>query len=446
MAYFYVDTDGSGATAPYDTWAKAGQDVITVAAAMSAGDICFIQGAAIDTAAATRAIVTSGTAALPCQFIGVIDGTTNTGASVVVADFASTLPIIQSTGAANDITFLGDSIWQNIEFDSADYIILGSVGSLTDYHNCRIKWIDRVQDGGGFVRLYNCIFEPAATGAVIQLTNKGIEVYGGSWDNTVTATQVHRLSSTGPTFWHGFDFTLAPTVYAAGTGSSNHHKLYKCKIPTSWTIAANVSVDFVEYELIGCSDATSFDAGSSVQNYDYESSNGTVTLSAITRTDGANDQAAGAFAYAMDVYANSTQESIRGLRSPIMAAWITGVASTITIYFQNNAQDFTEDEVWVELFTPPVSDSTLDTFTVLVGAEAAGDQSLQRFLPSSTVLTDDTGSTWSTAKTFQQKVSCTITPGYEGLVYARLYYCKKIAAPDGDDTLYLDPKISIVVT
>ncbi len=112
MAFFYVDTDGSGASAPYGTWATAGQDLITVAAAMSAGDICFVQGSATDTAASSRTIVFSGTYASPVIIVGVADGTTNTGTSVVVGDLASrgSLPTFQCTGCIGGFIAVGDRV------------------------------------------------------------------------------------------------------------------------------------------------------------------------------------------------------------------------------------------------------------------------------------------------------------------------------------------------
>ena len=133
--------------------------------------------------------------------------------------------------------------------------------------------------------------------------------------------------------------------------------------------------------------------------------------------------------------ASATLEgSSANLKSPPMAVWLDGGANTLTVYFCNDSAstDYNEDEVWIEWFTPDAGDTAQhdQTFT----------PADPRLFTSSTAITDDTGSTWGTGGNNHQKLSITVTTGFEGWAYARLHLAKRSATPD---TLFLDPKIEV---
>ena len=94
MAFFYMDTDTGDDGDDGTTWALAKLTLEGLLAVMSAGDTGFVQGSAADDTTANRTFTSPGTVVFPCSIVGVVDGTTNTGTSVVVSDLASTLPII----------------------------------------------------------------------------------------------------------------------------------------------------------------------------------------------------------------------------------------------------------------------------------------------------------------------------------------------------------------
>ena len=90
MAYFYCDFDAGSDAAAGTSWATAKLTLEGMLAVMAAGDTGFVQGAATDTAAASRTFTSPGTVTNPCMIIGVVDGTTNEGTSVVAGDLAVT--------------------------------------------------------------------------------------------------------------------------------------------------------------------------------------------------------------------------------------------------------------------------------------------------------------------------------------------------------------------
>ncbi|RKZ99889.1 MAG: hypothetical protein DRQ42_06795, partial [Gammaproteobacteria bacterium] len=174
---------------------------------------------------------------------------------------------------------------------------------------------------------------------------------------------------------------------------------------------------------------------SSIQDYRYEDAFGTIDSEAtIVRTGGADDGASGAFSYAMTPKADGTLEgSCAALKSPWLTTWVEGGSQTLTIYICNDtaSTDYLEDEVWVEFYTPDSGDTAQHDLTF---------DPTDHILESATTITDDTGSTWGAGGNNHQKLSVTVTTGFEGFAYARLHLAKRQATPD---TLYLDPVIVV---
>ncbi len=116
-----------------------------------------------------------------------------------------------------------------------------------------------------------------------------------------------------------------------------------------------------------------------------------------------------------------------------MSVWVAAGSQTLTIYISNDTgTDYNEDEVWCEFYTPDAGDTAQHDQTF--------DADGARLFPSSTAVTDD-GSTWGGDGAGNgQRMSTTVTTGFEGWAYARLHLAKRQATPD---TLFLDPKIGV---
>ena len=452
MAYFYVDTDGSGATAPYDTWAKAAQDLPTALGAMSAGDIVFMQGAAKDTAAGARSLTSTGTLTNPCLVIGVKDGTTNEGAAITTTDIAvrgtDTLPEFELTGAGSDLTVSGLAHVCGIKITSPDRIFMNGISHRWSFIGCEIVFGGLVFVQNGAMGFSNCEMEFTSTSSAFlgrsttlySPSEKSITVYGGVSTFTASPTQYIFDSVDSSIEIVGHDLSgLTTTLMKVDADNRARVLLKNCKVPASYTkLSTNFSGFNGCLEMIGCnSNAAAKGNTTSYQDYYFEDAFGTVeNESTVIRTNGADDGASGGFSYAMTPHANTTKESSNAtLESPWMAVWVAGGASkTLTVYIANSSAstDYNEDEAWCEFFTPDDGDTAQhdQTFNPATG----------RLVNSTTIITDDTGSTWGTGGNNHQKFSMTTTPGFEGWVYARVHLAKRQATPD---TLYLDPKIAV---
>jgi len=437
MAYYYANTDaGSDSNAGSNWIADAMLTLEGLLGVMSAGDTGFIQGAAADTAAATRTF----TIPAGVKITGCADGTTNTGASIVPSDLTSTLIQVSATGGGSDMVFnTGAASFYGIHFTAGDKI-LGS-SPLIVIENGKLTSGDDIvlgYDGGGEIRLINSIFEPTiSTGRFLA---GHITMLGGSTLSTVS-TPVIDAGATAVVLadFNGVDISsLGSTAFSYIAGAIKI-KLANCKISSSFTFfTATPTKGFCFAEAIGCSHLTAAKGvGTSYLDYMYEDMFGTVdTQSTIVRTGGADDKASGGFAYEMTPHNNATLEGAISLKSPWMNVWVAGGSNTLTVYICNSdatPTDFNEDEVWVEFYTPDDADTAQHDQTF--------DPADEHLLNSTTAITDDTGSTWSGTNYSHQKLSVTVTAGFEGVAYARLHYAKRFAS--SPTVLYLDPKMIV---
>jgi len=428
MANFYQDTDAGSDANDGTTWALARLTAPSALGLLAAGDDLWTQGATDDTAAATRVLSCAGTVTQPCKWTGVVDGTTNE--PPVLADIAVTLPKVSCTGGGSDITFSGTLDIANIHLTSTDK--LNSTEDRTTITNGKVSGTDNVNSAGRIV-LINTVFEKLSVNFDIEACN--FDVRGGSWLFTTggsvcaaAAADVNEKTFTG------VDFSGLTTSFTAGSGGESQVSGLNCEVPSGFTLYGSTPNNFGWSEFKGCSDDSSVANTDSIQDYLYEDVYGNIDLeTTAVRTGGANDDASGAFAYAMTPRASSTLESSSAtLKSPWMPVWIDGgSATTLTIHIANDSAstDYNEDEVWCEFYTPAAGDT------------AQYDQNFDpagaRLFASSTAVTDDTGSTWGTGANNHQKMSATVTPGYTGYAYMRLHLAKRSATPD---TLFLDPE------
>ena len=446
MAYFYADFDGAGATAPYDTWAKAGQSLGTVVLAMSAGDICFVQGAAADSQATAYTLDSAGTVGNPIIVIGVKDGTTNTGTGVDVNDIAirgtDTLPIVQTTGSNSFNLIAGHAQWNGISFVSGSQWRSNNVEATHDFIGCEVSFVGDVLLNGEICRHFytDCELEFNGIGTTdINCTaGAGLRMFGGVITFTGAPDQLLRAGASNVEMT-SVDLTgMGNIPIQTGAGVVIKNKFVNCSMPATYTRWSGTPVNSDSaLEMIGCASGSTKGATTSYQEYALETLYGTILNEATAvRTGGADDGASGVFSYAMTPRIDHTVESTNySLKSPWMAVWLAGGSNTLTVYIANNtaSTDFNEDEVWVEFYTPDAGDTAQH--------DQNFDPANARLITSATAITDDTGSTWGTGGNNHQKMSVTVTTGFEGWAYARLHFAKRYAASPA--TLYLDPKIIV---
>ena len=436
MAYYYMDTDAGSDVSNGTTWALAKLTYEGLLAIMAAGDIGVIQGAATDTAAAARTFTSPGTLGNPIKIIGVKDGTTNTGTSIVASDLVvrgtDTLPKIEITGAGNDVTCTGSFSMYGIDWAIIDRTNLNTSNSVVTFNGCVLRG-SRLRTLQAKINLTTIKCEHVCNIWAGAAPSK-CEVLGGEYTGTVT---YFLVTPAGTVHVKGLDLSgsSASSYMTFGEGIT---VFSNCKIPATMANAtASITSSVGSFTSIGCNSATSKDNGTSYQDYSYEDMFGTIDDEAtIVRTGGADDGASGLFSYAMTAKADKTTEGTADtLKSPWLSVWVGGGASkTFTVYICNDtaSTDYNEDEVRCEFYTVDDADTAQHDQTF--------DPANAYLLESSTAVTDDTGSTWGTGGNNHQKFSATVTPGFEGLVYARVHLAKRQASPD---TLYLDAKIAV---
>lgn len=423
MTDFFMDTDGGSSGNGGTSWADAMDTLENLAAKMSAGDRGWVQGAADDTAAASRTFTFPGTITNPCIVTGVVDGTTNE--PPVLADLAVTLPKVSNTVAGSDLTYAGNTTYINMHFTSIDRF---APGARQEFIGCKISHGGLfIYSTNGLCSLVDCVREPTTTSGEISLQrNAKLFVLGGSVLFTAAATLVNG-SSQGDADHKSVDLSGLTAQIGGRSTFAN------CKMPASFTLFSSPpTIVGVSIDVIASDNSSSVPSGDSIQDHQYADPYGTVDAEfTAVRTNGADDGASGDFSHAMTPHANATLESsVASLKSPWMDIWLAGGSNTVTIYIANDSAstDYNEDEVWAEFYTPDVGDTAQHDQTF--------DPADERLFPSTTAITDDTGSTWGTGANNHQKLSVTVTTGFEGEAQCRLHLAKRQATPD---TLFLDP-------
>ncbi|MCK5609424.1 hypothetical protein KAR91_46555 [Candidatus Pacearchaeota archaeon] len=436
MTDFYKDTDTGNDGDNGTTWALAKATEEGLLGVMSAGDNGWGQGAAADTAASSRTFTSPGTTTNPCKITGVVDGTTNE--PPVLADIAVTLPVIQTT--ASGAMIIGGSVqYNNIEFDSNNDFRCGT-STNQSFVNCKISYqVEFDCNAAGRVTLENTDMDPKQSTSRIRGFNANVifRMKGGSF-LAAGGVDILRTSATGNYKFIGVDMTNLTGDIQNGTLNSTV-LVSNCKIPSTLGLISGGAVNnpVTSITVVGSSDDTSVGATSSIQDYQYEDLYGTidVELTAV-RTGGADDDASGAFSYAMTPKANATLESTQAtLRSPwIGPMWAEAGSSTATVYVANDGGvDYNEDEMWTEFYTIDVGDTAQHDQTF--------DPADARLFASSTAITDDAVSTWGGSAANGQKMSSgALTYGFEGPIYARVHVAKRDATPD---TVFVDPLIEV---
>ena len=214
-------------------------------------------------------------------------------------------------------------------------------------------------------------------------------------------------------------------------------ELWNCKSPASHTLTTGTATHPYTVINYGSEDSTGLTSGGSEQALQIHTHFGTVDIdTGHTRSGGATDLADGAFAY--KVVANNVTDNFVGVEVPLADIWVEGdgTEKTYTAFIANSiaeGTDFQDDEVYLRLAFP--SEGGFSMYDVRPNSENPGvGGGLTHLLGTPVDLSDDAVSSWDTGANNAQKLTYTIDPDYEGVVYGSLIYSRS-----GSDTLYVDP-------
>ena len=458
MTVYYVDTDGSGASAPYATWATAAQTLDTISAIpWVAGDVAYCQGAAADSAAGTRTIGAIESTTTVTRIIGVKNGTTNAPpvSSDLCARAGADHYVYQSTD--NKVTISGtyhihgfkliSNTGEDIELTPA---VAGSASECI-FQPADDLWL---YNRSFHYELINCEIDFSSGSSTSQLYCRGgkystvVKMIGGVVTFHATQSALFHNDAAADCSLIGVDLSGQPSgcdVHAGGTAGGDGITLINCSMGATYSvfssIPSQVTVGKQIVRLIGCNSTSTLANDATYQDYEEGSQVGTIDNSVITRSGGASDQTTantdGAFSYAMVATASAVLEGTNlAVDSPWLRVWVAGgSAITLTVYIANSSAstDYQEDEVRCVFLTPSAGDTSKHDFN-------PDPPNIDFFGGSTTAITDDTGSAWDTGANNHQKFSTTVTPGYTGWAYARVTLAKREASPT---ILYLDPRIIV---
>lgn len=443
MADRYYDPELGSDSNDGSTWALAKLTIEAFLGIVGDGDRGFARAnnnSVIDTTAAARTLSFSTSTTNPSKIIAVKFGTTNEGSSIVASDVCvlgtDILPHIQNTGG-NDMTVSSSSVC-NVSGLKIDTRRLLANGQNLVLNDCTIVQSDRFHPLN-HLRLVNCNVDFTSSACNFRINSRNFEWIGGivTFSGTVDFLFDSTPFPAGQHLVDGLDIggwaTGQTLIDDMGAGNVIFRNI---KTPASFTAVNTIAHEESSITLINLSDSTSMGATDSYQDYEYHDFWGSIVdETTVVRTGGADDDASGAFAYAMTVHSDVTQNGTEmALKSMWCEVWVEAGSATLTLFIANDtaSTDYNEDEVKAEFLFPNSNDTAQHEFT---------RDSLNAYkVSSTTAVTDDTGSTWGTGGNNHQKFTAAINPGFEGWAYARVVLSKRQTTPD---TLYLDPKLDV---
>ena len=458
MADSYADyalttglNDGSDWTNAYHTTTPT-QKAITDA---GAGGRAFIKtdsaGTNNDVTAGSVTLTSPGTLLNPTQIYGCKNGTTATppANSDLNVRGATDIPVFGTSGNNNDILMVGFAQWYGMSLKCGDSLQhVGSTDLTWWLKECDLAVTlndtsstigiiignDNAQIG---LVLRNVDFDIARTGGVINCRqNTNFDWVGGKLTHSLSVPTAGLVNGGHAVNMRikGVDLTALganPLIDASGSFGSRID-VSNCRINTSMSlITGTFDEHHSRHRMYNCSADTGI--STSVIGLEIEDSNGTISSVTdrvhLTGGGGANDGAAGDFAWAMEPNANAVEFPNFTLKSDPIAIWLDGTETTVTVFIANNSAstDMQDDEVWLEVLA---SDSTLDT------AQHVLSDDRMAVLGTPANQDDDTGSTWGSGANNHQKLVVTIAPGYEGWAVGYVHCCEDAASPK---IVYVDP-------
>ena len=467
-----TNTDGDGST--WGTGAggtnayQGGTGLVNAMAALGAGDTIYVkktvtgEGSLIFAGPTTVASRTD-----PLRVIGVKEGTTNLGASIVQSDLIPGIRTGQTTRAyawggettpkitadatgGSDITTKGNIYMYGLTLQAADNVNIpqGNSGNFSVQYFEECKFVvtqvnDLINIGGAdtderVLRTVNCLFD-AGPGNLQLVGSLKLEAFICDY----VCTDVGSFLSSefvGHAKFHGSDLSgCDATLFNISGFRSGIAELRSCKLPASHVLTTGTAVHSYTVANYGSEDSTGLTSTDSEQALQIHTHQGTVDIeTTAVRTGGADDKATGGFAWALT--ANNVTDNFVGVVSPWMYTWVAGdgTAKTLTVFMANDDAEsagnlLKDSQVFLEVGFPSEAGISMYDYLPDEGAPGDGGGRMQLLGTAADITTD--GSTWGTGANNKQKLTQSIAPDYQGPLYCRVHFSKSAAPP----VLFIDP-------
>lgn len=435
MANFFYDSTGS-ATAPYDTWAKAATSLVTVAAAMAAGDTLFVGDDSNESVAGAIAAVFPGTTVSP-NFIYCADHTKALPASADLKTGAAGAGSVTTTGN-NAITLSGSFYCYGVFFSSGNgantvaITLANASGNSQSFDNCVIKIGGT--SGGAITLSRGCYFNNCtltiSSAASTMNANGRTFVRGGS----LTGTGPNSfLSAAGgmEVLFEGVDLSniaSTKTLVLSSTTSAQSVIFKDCKLASGVVVlgAQTGLLNGTSIKAIRC------DSGATNYRTEVHGAQGPMTTeTTIVRTGGATD---GTTTISYKAASNADCRWTFPLEFIPITFWNTSTSAitTLTIYGTTTGGGVpNDDDIWVEV-------EYLGSSATPVGSKISSSKASNLAASAATNNSSD-ASTWGGSGAGNGfKIVCpSFTPGMVGPV--TIY----VKVGKASSTYYIDPLPSI---
>lgn len=450
MSDYHINNTGS-VTAPYDTWAKAANSIVTP----SQGDN---KQFLLDN---TYTITYSSTTTFTFRYneyyanyiiSGIpdtISGLASAAAGATIATTNDASLIIKGSVYTEGVTFdlnVGGSPYYGGSFRGVS--ATASYSSHQVYKNCTVKLSDsisssRVQLGESYVtsamvskfELIECefYFSHESQGLILyngEFLFEGLSFASGTSAFTRLIVQIgYNSTSSCKAVFSGCDFSLASASLGLVWNAYGRVEIIfrNCKLPASWggTIASFISTELCRISLYNCS------SGATVYPSIITTLRGTITAdTTVVRTNGAYD---GTTQISWKFSASSTRYPLVSLDSDPIIVWnsITGSAITITVEIvSDTATALTDADIYMDV-------EYLGDASHLIGTAVTTRPA--SFISAASDLASSSASWTTTGLTtpLKQKLSLSFTPQQAGFISAKIKLAKNTAV------VYVCPKLDV---
>lgn len=422
MANAYVDSVGGSDTSPFDTWAKASNDLLAAIAVVSAGETVFV--ASRHTESATTPDLTGpGTEADLVRIVSATAGTSTyetmvAGGGKITITSTSTMPayaVCEGLYFANARfeAFAGYRIFLDCKFDSTRWLLAGTSDAHILFKNCAIDTSDAADAlcfgvKRGMLRVIGGSITGNADASLTTLVNFG-DLAGN-----------FSMEDCDMSGWTGSD-------YLATFGDDDHcvAKFTRCKFPTSQLYLPATPIGLQSLIAESCSNSNI------IYQFHHEVSQGTVD------DDTANYLAAkydGTNGYSAKMVSNTNaHEILNPLRFKLADIWNPTANATVTVNVIHEgvgggtAGDLQDDEFWIEVVAP---DSTTGALGKTISSAPASS------LATPADLTNNSEA-WTEVLTGEVKQQAQVTLSGDQAGILTVWAC--LGKPSV--TVYVDPKV-----
>lgn len=440
MADWFVWHAAGGDDSGQPDWANAAPDMITVDGAAAVGDTVYVASDHVESDNFSKVIgFVNGTLADPVRVISA-DRTTGSPPTTYESMVDEGTGIIETTGAADDITLTGAAIYHGINFACDDRFTETASASQTTFVDCRftVPNDNFASNGGeGITTFIDCVF--ALGSAFLVGAEHSVFIIGGDISAVAAAGFFTGTGNNERIVVEDCDLTAEDTLVSSFTGNRSHYIFRRCQLnagtlATPITGAINNPLSWILIE-------SSQDGNNTVpvlgMQY-FEGFWGKIEIETTEfRTGGASD---GETPYSWKMTCNANTVSRHTcLRSPPITAWKDAGSETLAVYVAHDAVgdgtagDLQDDECWLEVSSP---DETANPNTTSLGK-------FQTTLPATVLtaaadLTNEGSDEWQSTPTTYQQITATIAPAEAGPITVRV-----CLATGASSVVFVDPKLHI---